>query len=188
MNLSQLQRFSRVAEQTEATYRQKLKEAIKEINKVKSKKRAKLVICKQHETLEFKRLAAKVEAVISKLPTAITKEQVANIRPVLKALDKFMSTMNLRKITVMVGLLEQQFENLDVSISVDEDAVARAPGVSVPMSRVHRVILETAVYNGLLYHLARANEIRKVASAPATAVAQAEGPITRSRRIRVLKK
>ncbi|KFM58017.1 Charged multivesicular body protein 1a, partial [Stegodyphus mimosarum] len=105
-------------------------------------------------------MSAKVDAVIFKLPNAITMEQVANVRPVLKALDKAISAMKLRKISYVMELVEQQFENLDVSVSVDEAAVERARGISIPLSQVTRLILETAVHHGLVYHLARADVIR----------------------------
>jgi len=76
-------------------------------------------IRKKTESLNYLRMSSKVDAVASRVQSAVTMKGVAkNMGSVVKSLDKAINSMELQKISAVMDKFESQFEDLDVRTSV----------------------------------------------------------------------
>ncbi|KFV40959.1 Charged multivesicular body protein 1a, partial [Gavia stellata] len=81
-------------------------------------------IRKKNEGLNWLRMSSRVDAVASKVQTAVTMKGVTkNMAQVTKALDKALSSMDLQKVSAVMDKFEQQVQNLDVHTSVSVGGV-----------------------------------------------------------------
>ncbi|THG98859.1 hypothetical protein EW026_g3385 [Hermanssonia centrifuga] len=72
-------------------------------------------IRKKNEALNLLRLSSKVDAVASRVETAVTmKQMTGNMASVVKGMDKAMDHMNLERISLVMDKFESQFSDLDV--------------------------------------------------------------------------
>jgi len=146
----QLERLSKKAEKDQAAQQSKVKKALQQGNIEGAKIYAENAIRKKNESLNFLRMASKVDAVRSKVQTAVTMKGVAkNMGQVVKALDKAVNTMDLQKISSVMEKFESQFEDMDVRTSVMEDAMGSATTLSTPKEQVDSLIQQVAEENGL---------------------------------------
>lgn len=146
----QLERLSKRAEKDEKVQRNKIKKAIQQGNMEGAKIYAENAIRKKNESLNYLRMASKVDAVSSKVQSALTMKGVTkNMGSVVKALDKAINSMDLQKVSAVMEQFEQQFEDLDVRTSVVEDAMGSATTTSTPLAQVDSLIQQVAEENGL---------------------------------------
>ncbi|XP_015913514.1 charged multivesicular body protein 1a [Parasteatoda tepidariorum] len=146
----QLERLSKKAEKDEKIQRNKVKKAIQQGNLDGAKIYAENAIRKKNEALNYLRMASKIDAVSSKVQSAITMKGVTkNMGSVVKALDKAINSMDLQKVSAVMEQFEQQFEDLDVRTSVVEDAMGSATTTSTPLAQVDALIAQVAEENGL---------------------------------------
>jgi len=124
-------------------------------------------IRKKNESLNYLRMSSKVDAVSSRVQTAVTMKGVAkNMGSVVKALDKAINSMELQKISEVMDKFESQFEDLDVRTSVMEDAMGSATTTTTPVNQVEALMKQVADENGL--------EItEQLASVPANTIGEA---------------
>ncbi|KAI6077709.1 Charged multivesicular body protein 1a [Aix galericulata] len=107
-------------------------------------------IRKKNEGLNWLRMASRVDAVASKVQTAVTMKGVTkNMAQVTKALDKALSSMDLQKVSAVMDKFEQQVQNLDVHTSVMEDSMSSATTLTTPQEQVDSLIVQIAEENGL---------------------------------------
>ncbi|GBL90849.1 Charged multivesicular body protein 1a [Araneus ventricosus] len=107
-------------------------------------------IRKKNEALNYLRMSSKIDAVSSKVQSALTMKGVTkNMGSVVKALDKAINSMDLQKVSAVMEQFEQQFEDLDVRTSVVEDAMGSATTTSTPLAQVDSLIQQVAEENGL---------------------------------------
>ncbi|NXU92448.1 CHM1A protein, partial [Xiphorhynchus elegans] len=107
-------------------------------------------IRKKNEGLNWLRMASRVDAVASKVQTAVTMKGVTkNMAQVTKALDKALNSMDLQKVSAVMDKFEQQVQNLDVHTSVMEDSMSSATTLSTPQEQVDSLIVQIAEENGL---------------------------------------
>lgn len=146
----QLERLSKRAEKEEKMQRNKIKKAIQQGNVEGAKIYAENAIRKKNEGLNYLRMASKLDAVASKVQSAVTMKGVTkNMGSVVKALDKAINSMDLQKVSAVMEQFEQQFEDLDVRTSVVEEAMGSATTTSTPMDQVENLIQQVAEENGL---------------------------------------
>ncbi|GBL84746.1 Charged multivesicular body protein 1a [Araneus ventricosus] len=146
----QLERLSKRAEKDEKLQRNKIKKAIQQGNMEGAKIYAENAIRKKNEALNYLRMASKIDAVSSKVQSALTMKGVTkNMGSVVKALDKAINSMDLQKVSAVMEQFEQQFEDLDVHTSVVEDAMGSATTTSTPLAQVDSLIQQVAEENGL---------------------------------------
>lgn len=146
----QLERLSKRAEKDEKIQRNKIKKAIQQGNVEGAKIYAENAIRKKNEGLNYLRMASKLDAVASKVQSAVTMKGVTkNMGSVVKALDKAINSMDLQKVSAVMEQFEQQFEDLDVRTSVVEEAMGSATTTSTPMDQVENLIQQVAEENGL---------------------------------------
>lgn len=94
-------------------------------------------IRKKSESLNLLRLASRIDAVASRVETAVTIRQVTgNMTSVVKGMDKAMESMNLERISLVMDKFESQFSDLDVQTSYMEDTMSSTTAVSTPQDQV----------------------------------------------------
>ena len=146
----QLERLSKRAEKDERIQRNKIKKAIQQGNMEGAKIYAENAIRKKNESLNYLRMSSKIDAVSSKVQSAITMKGVTrNMESVVKGLGKAINSMDLQKVSAVMEQFEQQFEDLDVRTSVIEDAMGSATTTTTPLAQVDSLIQQVAEENGL---------------------------------------
>lgn len=146
----QLEKSSKKCEKEEKAQQAKVKKALQQKNIEGAKIYAENAIRKKNEGLNYLRLASRVDAVSSKVQTAMMMKQVTkNMDGVVKGLDKAMQSMDLEKISATMQKFEGMFEDLDVNTQVLENAMGEATTLSTPQDQVEALIQQVAEENGL---------------------------------------
>jgi len=146
----QLERLSKKAEKDQILQQGKIKKALQQGNVEGAKIYAENAIRKKNESLNFLRMASKVDAVRSKIQTAVTMKGVAkNMGQVVKALDKAVNEMDLQKMSAVMEKFENQFEDMDVRTAVMDDAMGSATTLTTPSDQVDQLIQQVADEAGL---------------------------------------
>jgi charged multivesicular body protein 1 len=146
----QLEKLSKKAEKDEALQKSKIKTALTKNNVEGAKIYAENAIRKKNESLNYLRMSSKIDAVRSKVQSAVAVKGVTqNIGQVVKGLEQAMNSMDLQKVSQIMDKFEQQFENLDVRTSVMEDAMGSATTLTSPKEQVDSLIMQIAEENGL---------------------------------------
>ncbi|KAL7750442.1 hypothetical protein RI367_004216 [Sorochytrium milnesiophthora] len=161
----QLQRDAKKCTKDEGVEKSKLKKAIQQGNMEGAKIYAANAIRKKTESLNFLRLSSRIDAVASRVQTAVTMRKVtSNMAGVVKQMDKAMATMNLEQISMVMEKFESQFEDLDVQTQYMEGAMGQSTTQSTPQDQVDLLMQQVADEHGLeLNH--------EMAGAPGTALA-----------------
>jgi len=137
----QLNRQAVKAGKDEQTEKTKLKKAIQQGHEDIAKIYAQNAIRKQNEKLNLLRLASRIDAVSSRVQTAVTMQRVSmNIGDVVKGMDVAMGAMDLDKISTIMDKFEKQFEDLDVAAGYYENATSSATAVGTPQEDVDRLM------------------------------------------------
>merc|ERR1712203_11301 len=145
-----LARLSKKAEKEQKTEQNKVKKALEQGNVEVARIHAENAVRKKNESLNYLRMSGKVDAVASRVQSAVTMKGVAkNMGSVVKSLDKAVNSMELQKITEVMDKFESQFEDLDVHTSVMENAMGTATTTTTPESAVEALMKQVADENGL---------------------------------------
>lgn len=121
-------------------------------------------IRKKSESLNLLRLSSRIDAVASRVETAVTMRQVTgNVSSVVKGMDKAMESMNLERvrsplassfitvsdksssqISMVMDKFETQFSDLDVQTGYLEDAIGTTTAISTPQDQIDLLLRQTA--------------------------------------------
>ncbi|KAL1247082.1 hypothetical protein QQF64_022458 [Cirrhinus molitorella] len=146
----QLERLAKKAEKDSKTEQAKVKKALQQKNVECARVYAENAIRKKNEGLNWLRMASRVDAVASKVQTAVTMKGVTkNMTQVTKSLDKALSSMDLQKVSAVMDKFESQVQNLDVHTSVMDDSMSSATTLTTPQEQVDDLILQIAEESGL---------------------------------------
>ncbi|XP_065064172.1 charged multivesicular body protein 1a-like [Rhopilema esculentum] len=146
----QLERLSKRCEKDQKTQQQKVKKAIQQKNIEGAKIYAENAIRKKNESLNYLRFASRVDAVASRIQSALAMKQVTkDMSGVVKGLDKALQSMDLQKVSAVMEKFEKQFEDLDVHTQVLEGSMGNAVTLTTPQDQVDQLILQVAEENGL---------------------------------------
>ncbi|XP_072290745.1 charged multivesicular body protein 1a [Eucyclogobius newberryi] len=146
----QLERLAKKAEKESDKEQAKVKKALQQKNVECARVYAENAIRKKNEGINWLRMASRVDAVASKVQTAVTMKGVTkNMGQVTKALDKALNTMDLQKVSAVMDKFETQVQNLDVHTSVMDDAMSSATTLSTPLNQVDDLIQRIAEESGL---------------------------------------
>merc|ERR1711936_902572 len=146
----QLNRDSKKAEKEEKAERAKLKKAMEKGNMEVARIHAENAIRQKNQALNFLRMSARVDAVASRVQTAVTTKRVTtSMSGVVKAMDSAMKSMNLEKISNLMDKFENEFENFDVQTSVMEGAMSATTATNVPQDAVETLMHQAADEAGL---------------------------------------
>lgn len=146
----QLARLAKKAEKEQKVQEKKIKKALEQGNVEGARIYAENAVRKKNESLNYLRMSGKVDAVASRVQSAVTMKGVAkNMGSVVKSLDKAINSMELQKISAVMDKFEQQFEDLDVHTSVMEGAMGSATTTTTPGDQVDDLIRAVADEAGL---------------------------------------
>merc|ERR1712083_804822 len=135
---------------------------------------------KKNESLNYLRMSGKVDAVASRVQSAVTMKGVAkNMGSVVKSLEKAVNSMELQKITEVMDKFESQFEDLDVHTSVMENAMGQATTTTTPASQVDDLIRQVADEAGLEISAQLANAPSSTIGETVAASATVDDPLSR---------
>ncbi len=127
-----------------------VKKAILSGNNDIARLHAEISIRKQQESLNLLRLSARIDAVASRVQTAVTMRAVTkNMGSVVKGMDRAMQSMNLEQITQVMDRFESQFEDLDVQAGYMEGAMGSTTATSMPQEEVDALMMKVADEAGL---------------------------------------
>lgn len=125
--------------------RKKVKSAIEKGNMDGARIFAQNAIRKKSESLNYLRLAGRVEAVASRMDTAIKMNRVTTtMKSVVKGMDKVMENMNIDQISKVMDKFEKQFDDLDVRSTYMEDAMNTTTSLTTPDDEVNSLIAQIA--------------------------------------------
>ncbi|XP_037905795.1 charged multivesicular body protein 1b [Hermetia illucens] len=145
-----LERSSKKCEKEEKLEQAKVKKAIQKGNMDVARIHAENAIRQKSQALNYLRMAARVDAVASRVQSALTTRKVTNsMAGVVKAMDAAMKGMNLEKMSSLMDRFEQQFEDLDVQSSYMENTMSQTTTTAVPQADVDNLLQQVADEAGL---------------------------------------
>ncbi|KAH9520837.1 Charged multivesicular body protein 1b [Dermatophagoides farinae] len=107
-------------------------------------------IRQKNQSLNYLRMSARIDAVASRVQTAVTTKRVTqSIAGVTKAMDSAMRSMNLEKISQIMDKFEKQFEDLDVQTTTMENSISSSTTVATPENQVDSLMQQVADEAGL---------------------------------------
>ncbi|EMF11242.1 vacuolar protein sorting protein 46 [Sphaerulina musiva SO2202] len=141
----QLNRQAAKASKDEQTEKAKLKKAISQGHNDIAKIYAGNAIRKKNENLQLLTLASRIDAVSSRVQTAVTMRSVTgSMANVVRGMDQAMKSMDLEKISAVMDKFETQFEDLDVATGYYETATSSATATGTPQEDVDRLMNQVA--------------------------------------------
>ncbi|VEU21056.1 DEKNAAC101926 [Brettanomyces naardenensis] len=146
----QLNRQAAKASKEEQREKNKVKKALIEGNNDIAQIYAQNAIRKSQERLNLLRLSSRIDAVASRIQTAVTMRQVTgNMSRVVKGMDKAMETMNLERITMVMDKFEEQFEDMESSTNYYENVSREMNATQQPEDQVELLMQQVADEAGL---------------------------------------
>ncbi|KAL1131502.1 hypothetical protein AAG570_011119 [Ranatra chinensis] len=148
--VKELERNSKRCEKEERAEKLKVKKAIMKGNHEVARIHAENAIRQKNQSVNYLRMSARVDAVASRVQTALTTRKVTqSMAGVVKAMDAAMKSMNLEKISGLMDKFENQFEDLDVQSSYMENTMSQTVTTSVPQGDVDFLLQQVADEAGL---------------------------------------
>ncbi|CAG9853699.1 unnamed protein product [Phyllotreta striolata] len=148
--VKELERNSKRCDKEEKQEKAKTKQAIQKGNMEVARIHAENAIRQKNQSLNYLRMSARVDAVASKIQSAVTTRKVTNsMAGVVKAMDAAMKSMNLEKISQVMDKFEQQFEDLGVQTDVLENTMGQTTTTLVPTNDVDSLMQQVADEAGL---------------------------------------
>ncbi|KLO19876.1 hypothetical protein SCHPADRAFT_864504 [Schizopora paradoxa] len=97
------------------------------------------------ESLNMLRLASRIDAVRSRVETAVTMRKVtSNMQGVVANMVKAMAAMDTEKVSAIMDKFEEKFTDLDVQTAYMEDTISSTTAVSMPQDQVDDLMLRVA--------------------------------------------
>eukprot|EP00310_Coccolithus_braarudii_P017783 CAMPEP_0183354512 /NCGR_PEP_ID=MMETSP0164_2-20130417/37356_1 /TAXON_ID=221442 /ORGANISM="Coccolithus pelagicus ssp braarudi, Strain PLY182g" /LENGTH=201 /DNA_ID=CAMNT_0025527409 /DNA_START=44 /DNA_END=649 /DNA_ORIENTATION=- len=98
----------------------------------------------------YLRLASRIDAVASRLESAIKMQQVSSqMGTVVKGMDKALASMDMDKIASVMEQFEKSFDELDLRGQAVEGTLASSTATSMPESEVDSLIQQVSDEHGL---------------------------------------
>ncbi|KAL3281476.1 hypothetical protein HHI36_004685 [Cryptolaemus montrouzieri] len=148
--VKELERSSKRCEKEEKQEKAKTKQAIQKGNMDVARIHAENAIRQKNQALNYLKMSARVDAVASKVQSAVMTRKVTNsMAGVVKAMDAAMKSMNLEKISSVMDKFEQQFEDLGVQSDVLENTMSQTTTTLIPTNDVDSLMQQVADEAGL---------------------------------------
>jgi len=145
-----LERNAKRAEKEEKAEKLKCKKAIAKGNMEVARIHAENAIRQKNQSLNYLRMGARVDAVVSRVQSAVTTRKVTNsMQGVVRSMDAAMKSLNLEKISALMDKFEKQFEDLDVQASYMENTMSQTTTTAVPQNDVDQLMHAVADEAGL---------------------------------------
>lgn len=130
-------------------------------------------IRQKNQSLSYRRMSSRIDAVSQRVQTALTMKQVtSSMQGVCKAMEAAMKSMNLEKVSQLADRFEKEFENLDVQSGVLENTMNATTTLSTPQNEVdslmHQVADEAGIELNMELPTAQAGSVAQPAQASAS--------------------
>ena len=146
----QLNRQASKAAKEELQEKAKIKKALTQGNNDIAQLYAQNAIRKSNVRVSLLRLASRIDAVASRVQTAVTMRSVTgNMTQVIKGMDKALQTMNLERISLVMDKFENQFEDLDALTNYYEGATNNVNALTTPQEDVDELMNQMADEAGI---------------------------------------
>jgi len=150
MTSKQMQRASKKCEKNEKAAVTKVKKAIAQGNSEGARIYAQDAIREKNQALNCLRLGSRIDAVASRLETAVRMNAVTNsMKGVVKGMDKGLASMDVDKISTIMDKFERQFEDLDVKSAYMDTAMNATTASATPADQVDDLVKMVADENNL---------------------------------------
>lgn len=121
------------------------------------------------------RLASRIDAVSSRVQTAVTMRKVtSSMSNVVRGMESAMQSMNLEKISMVMDKFETQFEDLDVQSQVMQNSISSTTSMMTPQDDVERLMRQVADEHGLELNMTIGNAPVGVASTEKESAVEAD--------------
>lgn len=146
----QLNRQATKAGKEETQEKAKIKKALTQGNNDIAQLYAQNAIRKANERVNLLRLSSRIDAVASRVQTAVTMRSVTgNMTQVIRGMDKALQTMNLERISIVMDKFENQFEDLDASTNYYETTTNNVNALTTPQEDVDELMNQVADEAGI---------------------------------------
>lgn len=143
-------RSAKKCEKNEAEQKRKLLQAYKDQDMERARIYAENAIREKNQALNFLRLGSRIDAVASRLETAIRMQDVNKaMGQTVTGMANVMKTMNVDQISKTMEQFEKNFEDMDVRSKYMEDTMAASTSMSTPPEQVDSLIARVAEEAGL---------------------------------------
>jgi len=150
MTSKQMQRSSKKCDKAEKDAVLKVKRAIQNGNSEGARIYAQDAIREKNQSLNCLRLASRIDAVASRLETAVRMNAVTkSMRGVVRGMDKGLASMDVDKISSTMDKFERQFEDLDVKAAYMDQAMNATTASATPVDQVDELVKMVADENNL---------------------------------------
>merc|ERR1719453_214364 len=137
----QLARLSKKCEKEEKAEKEKIRKALEKDNNDGARIHAQNAIRQKNNAQNYLRLSSRVDAVASRLESAIKMQQVTkSMGSVVKGMDKVLASMNVDQITKVMDKFEQSFEDMDVRSEYVEQAMNSSTTAAMPEEQVDELM------------------------------------------------
>ncbi|AOA65996.1 GQ68_02034T0 [Komagataella phaffii GS115] len=128
----------------------KVKKALTQGNSDIAQLYAQNAIRKANERVNLLKLAGRIDAVASRVQTAVTMRNVTgSMAGVIRGMDKALQTMNLERISLVMDKFENQFEEMDSSANYYENVTNDINVTQQPQEEVDLLMSQIADEAGL---------------------------------------
>jgi charged multivesicular body protein 1 len=146
----QFAKSSKKCEKEEKQEMMKCKKAMEKSNMEGAKIYAENAIRKKNDALNFLRLSARMDAVASRLDTAIKMKMVTkSMGSMVNGMDKVLQGMNPDQIARLMDKFETQFETMDVTAEYMQSSLGQSAATSTPDDQVTTLMQQVADEHGL---------------------------------------
>ncbi|CAF0917488.1 unnamed protein product [Rotaria sordida] len=167
MQTKMLERQAISHDKQEKIERDKVKKALMKGNIEAGKIHAENAIRHHSESLNCKRMAARVDGVQARVANSAAQRQMAaSLKQTVALMSKVTANMPLTETSKLMDSLEKNFEDLEVKTKVMDDAMQNATSVQQPVDQVANLMQEMADEAGIELNL-------NIPSAPSTVAAAA---------------
>jgi len=146
----QLNRLSTKCMKEEKVEKDKIKKAMEKDNHDGARIHAQNAIRQKSNAQNYLRLSSRVDAVASRLESAIKMQQVTkSMGQVVKGMDKALGSMNVEQISKVMDNFEKSFEDMDVRSEMVEQAMNASTTGVMPEEDVDSLMRMVADEHGL---------------------------------------
>lgn len=150
LTTKQLARLSQKCTKDEKAEKTKIKKALEKDNHDGARIHAQNAIRNKNNAQNYLRLSSRVDAVSSRLESAIKMQQVTkSMGQVVKGMDRVLGSMNVEAISKVMDQFERSFEDMDVRSEYVEQTMNSSTTAAMPEEEVDTLMQMVADEHGL---------------------------------------
>mmetsp|Transcript_5510 Transcript_5510/g.12231 ORF Transcript_5510/g.12231 Transcript_5510/m.12231 type:complete len:208 (+) Transcript_5510:79-702(+) len=150
LNVKTLERAEKKCQKNRTKQLASVKKAIKEGNVEGARIYAENAIREKQQGLNYLKLASRLDAVASRIETAITTQEISkSMGTVVQTMNSALESMDVEKISQTMSQFEAEFENMEVVTGTMQSTMDSATSSQMPGDQVDDLILQVADQHNL---------------------------------------